>query len=391
MAYDETSEPTALVQRPSADVIPFNPDPISLRDSTFEKIATKPVSKEAARILMAPAKDSEIEILPTGEVYVPQVHYRRRLNRAFRPMGWALRPLTLEKPDTTINQMYQRFALVAGGRVVATAVGSAKYYPMSRDGKHANSRMDYADVAESVKSNALTRCCKDIGVVSECWDRDWCEDWKDKHAVHVYVAEKQRDGKIEQVDRWRRIDAKPYPRELEPVPDSPNQDKWRKQIQAHIALVKAEHDASRKVAEELKSVRGQARTAAKEAQDAVQETRRASAGEPSRADVDGSQRRQEAPSAPVQHGGQPSPEDRPYLIRGCVIEKRGPGWILHKITMMDGQAWFTFSTTVYADMQKHYARRDAIEVTEWEAHKSGKDTLRKVTKWRVLRRGAQAE
>ena len=40
---------------------------------------------------------------------------------------------------------------------------------------------------EGCKSNALMRCCKDLGVASELWDPVYIRDFKKKHCHEVWV------------------------------------------------------------------------------------------------------------------------------------------------------------------------------------------------------------
>lgn len=363
-------------------------EPVVLRDTTFTKIATKPVSVKAAKILMAPVdEENEIDILPTGEVYMSHVFVRRRLNKAFGPMGWALRPLTIEKPDEEIHQMYQRYALVASGRVVATAVGSAKYFPKTREG-YANPRTDYADTAEAAKSNALTRCSKDLGIGSECWDRRWILRWRNKYAVHVWVVEKKRGrgaqaGETDTVDYWRRIDAEPFKNELRPVEDSPNQDAWRKQAEAWIAMLKQEKERTEETAKKLRAARIeliQARkdlNAAKKEQgqkpqepnqpEPPQEPQAAAPAAPQEPQPQTQQRgeREPTPHAPTAVNA----KDRPWLIR--TIEKPKTNKSPYKVVMMDGSEWFTFSSRVAGELQQFWAGRKKLTITKHEVHEIG--------------------
>jgi hypothetical protein len=143
---------------------------------------------------MAALPDEDHDILPTGEVYVSQVHVRRKLNEVFRPGGWALVPRGpyTREGDTVCRE----YALVGpGGVFLAEAIGEADYQPN-------NDRMSYASACEAAKSNALTRCCKDLGIASECWDRRFCEKWKAEFAVSVW----RRDAK-KKAPQWRRKDA----------------------------------------------------------------------------------------------------------------------------------------------------------------------------------------
>lgn len=36
-------------------------------------------------------------------------------------------------------------------------------------------------------SNAMMRCCKDLGVGSELWDPRWIRDFKKKYAKEIFV------------------------------------------------------------------------------------------------------------------------------------------------------------------------------------------------------------
>lgn len=168
----------------------------------YAGVATVTLDANSAAKLSAILPDEAHDILPTGEVYVAQVHYRRLLNEVFGPGGWAMVPRgPFSMQGNTITREY---ALVGpGGRFISEAIGEADYQPN-------NPRMSYASACEAAKSNALTRCCKDIGIASECWDRRWCEQWISHHAVKVWRAEqRRRDGKQGEF-QWRRKDAQPF-------------------------------------------------------------------------------------------------------------------------------------------------------------------------------------
>lgn len=151
--------------------------------------------------LMDPLPDEDHSILPTGEVYVSQVHVRRKLNEVFGPGGWALVP---RGPFTMEGQTVCReYALIAGGRFISEAIGESDYQPN-------NQRMSYASACEAAKSNALTRCCKDLGVASECWDKRFCERFQAQFCVKVWrEKQKRRNGELGEF-QWRRKDAEPF-------------------------------------------------------------------------------------------------------------------------------------------------------------------------------------
>jgi hypothetical protein len=151
------------------------------------------LEEEESDRLAAPFPDEALDVKPTGEVFVSQVHYRRRLNRVFGPGQWALVPRGKWTQDGPT--MMREYVLYVRGHFVAEAVGECEY-------QESNSRMSWADAAEGCKSNALTRACKDLGIASECWDRLFANRWRREHCIHVWVEGQKRP-------QWRRLDAPP--------------------------------------------------------------------------------------------------------------------------------------------------------------------------------------
>lgn len=156
------------------------------------------ITDQALNTLTAPTDERLFDILPTGEIYLSQVHVRTCLSQAFGPGGWALVPM--EPPRVEYNTMIQRWALYVRGHYVSESFGEAEYQP-------SNARMTWATVTEAVKSNALTRCCKDLGIGREAWDSRFAAAWKEKYAVKVWRS-KAKGGKGEY--QWRRKDAPPF-------------------------------------------------------------------------------------------------------------------------------------------------------------------------------------
>ena len=58
----------------------------------YDGISAEPFPQKIAEILMRPIPDADIEIKPDGHLYLPEIKYRRILNLAFGPGGWALQP-----------------------------------------------------------------------------------------------------------------------------------------------------------------------------------------------------------------------------------------------------------------------------------------------------------
>ena len=82
--------------------------------TSFQGVGVAPFSAEASQILMADISQQDIEIKPDGIVYLPEIKYRRILNRAFGPGGWGMVPRgDLVVEDKIVTREY---ALIAHGR-----------------------------------------------------------------------------------------------------------------------------------------------------------------------------------------------------------------------------------------------------------------------------------
>ncbi len=179
-----SEETTDLAPRPASEMgIGERPQYIG----GFDGMATEPFAEATRRILAEPVPPEAVEIKPNGIVFVPGVYYRRQLTRAFGAGGWAIVP---RGPARVMGDLVvYPGALFALGRFVSEAVGECVY--------RANSQMSYASCVEGAKTDALSRCCKDLGMATELWDAAWRNRWMDEY------AEKGNDGK------WRVRSGRP--------------------------------------------------------------------------------------------------------------------------------------------------------------------------------------
>ena len=81
---------------------------------SFHGLSAEPFSKEAAAVLLEPISMEDVEIKPDGIVYMPEIKFRRVLNRAFGPGGWGLAPRS--ESIVTAKSVTREYALVAHGR-----------------------------------------------------------------------------------------------------------------------------------------------------------------------------------------------------------------------------------------------------------------------------------
>ncbi|KAG9045494.1 hypothetical protein FS837_006236 [Tulasnella sp. UAMH 9824] len=160
---------------------------------SFHGLSTEPFSSEIAEILQAPIDPMDIEMKPDGLIYLPEIKYRRILNKAFGPGGWGLAP----RSETNVGPkvVSREYGLVCLGRLVAIARGEQEYFDPS----------GIPTATEACKSNALMRCSKDLGIASELWDPRFIREFKAKHCVEVFAEHipTKRKKKL-----WRRKDAK---------------------------------------------------------------------------------------------------------------------------------------------------------------------------------------
>lgn len=183
---------TALVE--SQAVTPAEPGTVSPVAAPqfargFDGMAVEPFPDETRRVLAEPVNPHDVEIKPDGIVFLPGVAYRRILTRAFGAGGWAIAPRSPARYMKDNNIVVYHGALYCLGRFVAEAVGECFY----RDN---NPNMSYASCVEGAKTDALSRCCKDLGIATEMWDANWREQWKAKYATSY---EDRQSGKT----KWR--------------------------------------------------------------------------------------------------------------------------------------------------------------------------------------------
>ncbi|KAG6897612.1 hypothetical protein C0992_013052 [Termitomyces sp. T32_za158] len=154
-------------------------------------LATQAFPDKISEILMAPIDPMDIEMKPDGLIYLPEIKYRRVLNKAFGPGGWGLAP----RGETNVGPkiVSREYALICQGRLVSIARGEQEYFDPS----------NIPTATEACKSNALMRCCKDLGVASELWDPRFIREFKAQYCVEVF-AEHLPTKKKKKL--WRRKD-----------------------------------------------------------------------------------------------------------------------------------------------------------------------------------------
>jgi hypothetical protein len=204
--YDERLEQsTALARRHfeslraeegGVAVLPAGPAPNSLAADPYIGVAAVPFTERAQTALAKyqTVPDGWIDIKPNGQIYLAHMKLRAIYNEAFGFGGWGLvpaGPLHVErvahqskypnKPDYEHVTVYREYRLYVDGRFVRQMMGAGDYYTN-------NPETNYADAVEASESYALNRSGKPFGIASQCWDKQYGEEWKRRYAC-------QRDGK----------------------------------------------------------------------------------------------------------------------------------------------------------------------------------------------------
>lgn len=153
--------------------------------NSFKNASETAFSQEIAGILAEPIDEQLIEIKPDGSCYLPEIHYRRILTKAFGIGGWSIIPRGPHSIQA--NVISREYALFANGRYLSQARGHATI-----TGSFQNPAM----CTESVRSNSLMRCCKDLGIASSLWDNSVTSQWKAKYAIRKSVTDYQGRNKF---------------------------------------------------------------------------------------------------------------------------------------------------------------------------------------------------
>lgn len=81
---------------------------------SYHGLSSTPFTAEQSAILQAELDPDDIEIKPDGILYLPEIKYRRILNKTFGPGGWGLAP----RGETIVTGklVTREYGLVCGGR-----------------------------------------------------------------------------------------------------------------------------------------------------------------------------------------------------------------------------------------------------------------------------------
>ena len=110
----------------------------------YDGIGIRPFPSHVAQVLCEPIQKDDVEIKPDGLLYLPEIKYRRILNRAFGPGGWGLKPQG--EPEIAQGILSREWTLICLGRFVSTARGEQEFFrpngvPTANEGAKSNALM----------------------------------------------------------------------------------------------------------------------------------------------------------------------------------------------------------------------------------------------------------
>jgi hypothetical protein len=172
-AIESTENKTGMIPYQGASLLVLTPDENKTLDEPFNP--------------------KDIQIRPDGIVYLEQVFYRERLNKAFGRGAWVIVPV---REWAESQSFYFLGELYVRGHFVSRACGC-------HTKRENNAMQTWADCYESAKSDCMTRCCKDLGIAKELWSREYDQDWIEKNAVKIWNEKTNNFN-------WRKKNSPPF-------------------------------------------------------------------------------------------------------------------------------------------------------------------------------------
>ncbi|CCF56991.1 hypothetical protein KAFR_0B06940 [Kazachstania africana CBS 2517] len=142
---------------------------------SWHGLGVQPFEAKVQKELLKELDAKDIEIKPDGLIYLPEIKYRRILNKAFGAGGWGLVPRS--ETIVTKSLVTREYGLICHGQLVGVARGEQDYF----------NENGIPTATEGCKSNALMRCCKDLGIGSELWDPVFIKQFKETNCVEKFV------------------------------------------------------------------------------------------------------------------------------------------------------------------------------------------------------------
>ena len=180
-SYSEWSQPRHKKQpgTPFAEVrSAYKASPIP--KDPFGGISSNPLSEEILAVLNTAPDPSEINIKRMdGALYITSDFYQHLLNKAVGPGGWSIVPIsepTFLENQEGVKVLIREFGLYMLGRFMSVGIGEAPWYLGT------GLKSGIVNSYEIVKRDALTMCCKELGMAQSLYNERFIIDWREKYA-----------------------------------------------------------------------------------------------------------------------------------------------------------------------------------------------------------------
>ncbi|KAJ3331958.1 hypothetical protein HDU76_001686 [Blyttiomyces sp. JEL0837] len=156
----------------------------------YEGVAAKRFSKEAERILSYKVKPADLFVDEVkGWTYMKASRYHDILNKAFGEQGWKMECIAPLSFTPSKKVVYSTYVLRVHDRFVSEAVG---------DWRATATLPAMSEIEKLCEYAAMVRCCKDLGIAWELWDKTSVD------ALRARIAKEEwkQDEKGKKFKRW---------------------------------------------------------------------------------------------------------------------------------------------------------------------------------------------
>jgi hypothetical protein len=169
----------------------------NLTASAYSKASELRLTPEETAALQADFPDEAFKSGAAGKenlIYIEHAYLRDRLNSVFGCGQWSIVQRSRWAEDFSYfskgqhvsgTRIYVECMLLIRGCYVAENIGDMDYYPK-------NHQTNYGDAVRGATTQALRRCCADLGIGLQAWKKDWCNGWWDRRNGNRDAAAAQR-------------------------------------------------------------------------------------------------------------------------------------------------------------------------------------------------------
>ncbi|KAJ3213159.1 hypothetical protein HDU67_003212 [Dinochytrium kinnereticum] len=146
--------------------------------SPYDGVGIAPYPPETIKILSSPIQGKDLDVDEVrGWLYMKKSRYIELLDKAFGKDGWTMQPRgPLRFTSPTGKTAFRTYVLYVQGRFVSEAIGDREV-----EKNYAGKEVNVDEVEERCQYAGMVRCCKDLGIASELWDKAVVDGLRSKY------------------------------------------------------------------------------------------------------------------------------------------------------------------------------------------------------------------